>query len=102
MHLWVKNPVHLDVDGVWVTTPEIDDEGAVIEVAAEVKNTTAHTVTVRVTSEVRDANGGFVVSGSVPASLRPHTKALARQRMYVVDPALWSLESPNLYTASRP
>jgi len=35
VHLWVQNPVHLAIDGVWVTTPEIDDHGAVVEVVRE-------------------------------------------------------------------
>jgi hypothetical protein len=38
MHLVVKEQAHLDVDGVRVTTPEVDDELAGVEIAARVAN----------------------------------------------------------------
>ena len=28
VHLWVQERTHLAIDGVWITTPEIDDQGA--------------------------------------------------------------------------
>jgi len=100
VHLWVQNPVHLDIDGVWVTTPEIDDHGAVVEVAAEVQNTTARTVTVRMACELRDPAGETVASGNVPVTLRPHTTVIARQRLAVANPARWSTDQPNLYSCT--
>ena len=100
VHLWVKNPVHLAIDGVWITTPEIDDHDAVVEVAAEVRNDTAHTVTVRVACEVSGPTGESVASGDVPVTLRPHTTVIARQRLVVADPARWSADQPHLYTCT--
>ncbi len=100
VHLWVKNPVHLAIDGVWITTPEIDDQGAVVEVAAEVQNDTAHTVTVRMACEVRDPAGKAVASGNIPVTLRAHTTVIARQRLAVSDPARWSTDHPHLYSCT--
>ena len=100
VHLWVKNPVHLAIDGVWITTPEIDDHGTLVEVAAEVQNDTAHTVTVRMACEVRDSAGEAVASGNIPVTLRPHTTAIARQRLAVADPARWRPDQPHLYSCT--
>ena len=100
VHLWVKNPVYLAIDGVWVTTPEIDDRGAVVEVAAEVRNDTAHTVTVRMTCEVSDPAGEAAASGNIPVTLRPHTTVIARQRLAVANPARWSPDQPHLYSCA--
>ena len=97
VHLWVQSPVHLAIDGVWVTTPEIDQTGALVEVAAEVQNETAHTVTVRLASEIRDASGEIAASGDIPVTLRPHSTVTARQRLYLAEPARWSFEHPNHY-----
>ena len=36
--LVVGEPVHLALDSLWVTTPEIDDDSAVVEVRAVVEN----------------------------------------------------------------
>ena len=99
-HLWVKNPVHLAIDGVWITTPEIDDHGAVVELAAEVQNDTAHTVTVRMACEIHDPAGEAVASGNIPVTLRPRTTVIARQRLAVANPARWSPDQPHLYTCT--
>ena len=100
IHLWVQNPVHLAIDGVWVTTPEIDDQGAMVEVAAEVQNDTAHTVTVRMACELRDPAGETVASGDIPVTLRPHATAIGRQRLAVANPARWSADQPHLYSCT--
>lgn len=100
VHLWVQNPVHLAIDGVWMTTPEIDDHGAVVEVAAEVQNDTAHTVTVRMACELRDPAGETVASGDIPVTLRPLSTAIGRQRLAVSEPARWSADQPHLYSCT--
>lgn len=100
VHLWVKNPVHLVIDGVWVTTPEIDDHGAVIEVAAEMHNDTAHTVTVRLACDIHDSAGETVASGDIPVTLRPHTTVVARQKLAVSNPDRWSPDQPHLYSCT--
>lgn len=98
VHLWAQHPVRLAIDGVSIATPEIDGDGAVVEVTAEVRNDTGHTVTVQVASEVRDAGGAVVASGRIPVTVRPHTTVWARQRLYLAGPARWSPEAPNLYS----
>lgn len=100
VHLWLQNSVHLAIDGVWVTTPEIDDQSAVVEVVAEVQNDTAHTVTVRVTCDVRDPANETVASGNIPVTLRPHSTVVARQRLALATPARWSPDQPRLYSCT--
>ena len=97
VNLWVQQPVRLAIDGAWITTPEVDDDGAVVEIAAEVHNDTAQTVTVRVAHELRDPADAVVGSAEIPVSLRPHSSAIARQRLHIPSAALWSIDTPNLY-----
>jgi beta-galactosidase len=95
----VADPVHVALDGVRITTPDVDAERAVVAVATTVENETRHTRTVRVTTRILDASGADVASGSAPVTLLPGEHATVRSRLYVPAPALWSVETPTLYTA---
>ena len=100
VHLWVQPRVRVALDGVSITTPEIDDAGAVVEVVAEVANGSPHTARAHLTCELTDPTGVVVASGTTPVSLRPGEESSARLRMYVDGPQRWSLEDPALYTCT--
>jgi beta-galactosidase len=91
--------VRIAPDGVRVTTPDSDTERAVVEVATQVENDSIAIRTHRVVTEIRDAGGDVVAVEESPVSVLPGEPATARQRLYVRAPALWSPESPALYTA---
>jgi len=91
--------VRIAPDGVRVTTPDIETERAVVEVATRIENDSTAIRTVGLLTEIRDAAGGVVASDVSRVSLLPGEPATARQRLYVRTPALWSPESPALYTA---
>jgi beta-galactosidase len=90
--------VHLAPSSVVVETPEVDDEVAVVAIAATIQNQSARSVTAQVNVTIRDASGQVVSEGSAPVSTVPGDQLVARQRLYVQHPALWSVDSPNLYS----
>ena len=92
--------VRIAPDGVRVTTPDIDTERAVVEVATRVENDSIAIRTAGLRTEVRDAAGNVVAADESPVSVLPGEPAIARQRLFVSGPALWSPDSPALYTAS--
>ena len=55
--LVVGEPVHLALDSLFVTTPEIDDDLAVVQVEAIVENDGTVTVPTRIETEIVDADG---------------------------------------------
>ena len=77
--LIVGDLVHVALDGVRITTPDVDAERAVVAVATTVENETRATRTVRVTTRIRDAGGAEVASGSAPVTLLPGAAAVARR-----------------------
>ena len=95
----VGGPVRVALDGVRITTPDVDAERAVVSVAATVENEARATRTVRVTTRILDADGRAAASGSAVVTLLPRTSELARLRLYVPAPRLWSVDAPELYTA---
>lgn len=100
VHLVVADPVHLALDGIRVTTPDIDSDRAVVEVSAVVENDTRHTALTRVTVALRGPDGAEVARGTSPVSVLPGEPATARFRLVVADPLLWGTDSPHLYSAT--
>lgn len=97
VHLVVADPVHLSLDGTTVTTPDIDAERAVVEVATRVENLTRHTRTLRLRWEMVDPRGGTVAATHAPVTVLPGASAVARARLIVERPALWGPDDPALH-----
>ncbi|MCX5356242.1 DUF4982 domain-containing protein [Streptomyces mirabilis] len=95
----VGEVVRISPDGVRVTTPDIDEKQAVVEVATRVENDSIAIRTVDVVSEIRHADGSVVASDISRITVLPGEPAVARQRLYVREPLLWSTDAPTLYTA---
>lgn len=96
-HIIVTDPVHVALDGVRITTPDVDAERAVVAVATTVENDSRFTRTVRLDTRIIGAGGTVVANGSAPVTLLPGTSAVSRTRLFVASPALWSPDSPALY-----
>ena len=96
--LAVGESVHLPLDSLWVTTPEIDDSLAVVEVAALVENDGMVTMPTTVETQIVDDRGVVVVSAVSPLTSFPRRSVGVRQRLAVPDPRRWTLDLPTLYT----
>ncbi len=96
--LHVSPLVHVPVDGVAVTTPDVDEEQAVVAIAVEVTNAGRLPATRTVDVCVRDPDGAEVARGETVITVRGAETAVARVRLYVDDPQLWSPDTPHLYT----
>ncbi len=91
--------VHLGVDGVQITTPDIDGDRAMVAVATAVINESAVTRTVTVHTRLLDPGGEEVVADSAPVTVLPGDHHVLRQRLRIPSPMLWDTERPSLYTA---
>lgn len=96
--LIVGNLVHIALDGVKISTPDISHERAVVSVATEIENEGIHTRTVNLLTEIINADGQVVASDIAPVTTFAGESATLRQRVYVRSPQLWSDMQPNLYT----
>jgi len=98
VRLIVKEPTHIAVDGVRVVTEDIEDERAIVEVAATITNTAAVTATVNLATSINEEGIAEVAGEESPVTLLPGTSALVRHRLVVDNPSLWGVDSPSLYT----
>lgn len=97
VHLIVKDPVHIAVDGVRVTTSDIDEHGAIVAVAVDTANAGLVTSTLGLTAVLLDPDGAEVARDCAPVTVLPGDRGTARHRLYVPRPQLWSVDSPSLY-----
>ena len=96
--IMVADPVHIAIDGVKITTPDIDSEHAVVVVATVMENEGLNNQTTKLITEILDADGNLVASDTAPFTAFAEESSTLRQRLYVRQPKLWSVETPYLYT----
>ena len=100
-HVWLTrtSPLHIAQWGTFVKA-QVRGARAALEIATEVENHTNRAAAVRVTSRIFAPAGALAAQAAsepfaVPAWGRHTFRALAA----VANPALWSLETPQLYRA---
>ena len=98
VNLHVGEPVHIAVNGIRVSTPEIDEEIAVATVKVELVSIASVRKKVTLETVIKDQNGDVVGKDSMPVTLFARTKEQVFARIGVEHPKLWSVEEPNLYT----
>jgi beta-galactosidase len=97
--LHVDEAVHIVPDGVRVTTVRLEDDQAVLEVATTVTNLGMTTAQVDVLTDLSRPDSCAVEGDQTPLTLAPGRTSVVRQRLYVQQPQLWSVDSPALYSA---
>lgn len=88
--------VHVPLWGVYVTTPYVSREEAVVTVSTEVEGLEENSL-VTLETVIFDAGGREVARDTYTRRLWKGEPAV--QRFTIKNPALWSPDSPNLYTA---
>lgn len=98
-NVWLTTvePVHVDLWGVHVTTPEITREKAAVIVRTTLQNDLPEEVNAVTETAIMDAMGKQVASASVPGTLAAGTSQEVEQELFVPRPVLWTLENPYLY-----
>jgi beta-galactosidase len=100
-HTWltVTAPIYMPTWGVFVTTPEVSKEKAVVKITSEVRNASAAEADVVVSARVLDAKGKTVKTTESKLHLPANETRPVEQTLEVSSPKLWSLDAPELYSA---
>ncbi len=93
------NPVHLAPCGVFITTPKVSENSASVMLVATIANAgkTRNPVTLLV--QLINSKGKIVGTAQKTVSISAEGKLDVKQHIEVVNPQLWSTESPDLYHA---
>ncbi|MFI9834224.1 glycoside hydrolase family 2 TIM barrel-domain containing protein [Streptomyces sp. NPDC051913] len=94
--LVITEPVHVERWGTRVTTPDITEKRAIVQVATSVVNTSGIASQVEIRSTVKDARGRTVTRTATTVDLTD--KATETHELTVPDPRLWDFADPHRYT----
>jgi len=95
--LMVRNPVHVKNWGVAITTLEVKNNKAKVQVKTIVKNETAVLQNLLLTTAIKQAKDKNTVDSTNKIELQPNEEKEIVQTIVVENPKLWSVELPNLY-----
>ena len=99
-HVWlnVTDPVHVALWGTYVTTPAVTADQADVHVETTLANDSGKMVSVSLSNELLDPEGRVVAKGSARVSVPASTQEVLSADFSLDSPALWDIDSPNLYT----
>jgi len=100
-HVWLKvlEPVHAAQWGVYITTPDIKKESAGINIKTTVQNQSTGKSRVKLVTRILDVAGAEQGNTATEQVIEPGREYIFDQDITVNAPRLWSVESPELYTA---
>ncbi len=97
--LIVTDPLHVAQWGVYITTPKVSPQSAMLRSGTKIINSTHSNVSARIQTRLLDAAGKRVAQTESTKSIPANSHIDVLQSMEVKSPKLWSLETPNLYRA---
>ncbi len=100
-HVWFifTGPVHIAPWGTAVITPTASPTHATVSVKNEIMNTSGDEQKLSVITRILDGEGKTVASGQKETRIMPDQRLRLGQDLDISEPALWSTDSPSLYTA---
>lgn len=105
-NVWLvkKSPVGIAHWGTYITTPQVSAERASIHMEITLQNTNNSSGAAQVVTKVyrQDKDGkptGAVICSSETSLPSVTDGQTISQKMYVDSPAIWDIDTPNLYTA---
>lgn len=99
VHLTVVDPVHVPTWGIRITTPRISPESAAVNVDVEIRNDSEKPVRATLGIVISDKNGKQAGSVSETVLLAARSGKTLTGIIEVQNPLLWSVDTPDLYTA---
>ena len=85
--------LHIAIDGVKITTPEIDADFAVVVVETTLENEHRLPKTVKITTDILDADNHVVVSETKKVTVFEEDTTVV-QRIAIKKPIIWDIDTP--------
>lgn len=97
VYLYQGGKIRIDVDEPRISTPEISQEIASVKVDTKIRYDEKTRKTIILKTEIIDPDGNVAAGESSRMTLFGQSETMQTQRIYVREPALWSVDNPKLY-----
>ncbi|MBL7110763.1 MAG: DUF4982 domain-containing protein [Bacteroidales bacterium] len=100
-HVWltILDPVHITQWGTYITSKEITDKSAMVTVITTMNNQSDSPQEATLVTTILGPDGVEIAKHSVSQSVDAVSSVEFMAEFEVVSPNLWSIETPDLYTA---
>ena len=100
-HVWLRvtEPVHVAAWGTYITTPEVDESSAKINVTTTLANDSGRPETIKLSTRILDPEGAEIAVFKSGRKIPPGPSHKFNHNFRIKSPSLWSPDSPALYTA---
>lgn len=98
-NVWLvsTSKIHVANWGTFVTTPEISDDLALVNIATRITNETENEQEISLISYIYDENDTKVASAITDTIVEPSQTLAIENQVRISNPDLWSIENPVLY-----
>lgn len=98
-HVWLikTDRLHVARFGTYVTTPEVSDSEATVNIKTTLKNENKATKNITLVSIIKDKKGSVLDTKTTTLSIPPSNEIEVSQTGTIKKPLLWSPETPTLY-----
>ncbi len=97
--LVVTSPLHVQQWGVYITTPEVSRQKAIVKIATRVVNAKSEDSDYQLTIRILNDKNEQVGRSEGSSNIKSNDSALIAQDIAISSPRLWSPDTPYLYTA---
>ncbi|WP_299254272.1 glycoside hydrolase family 2 TIM barrel-domain containing protein [uncultured Aquimarina sp.] len=94
-----KNNLHIPIWGVFVTTPQISDEEAIVNIKSTIKNKHAEDQKFNLQIKIFDDTGKIVAKVIEPLNIASKKDTDVENKLSISKPYLWGIKSPRRYEA---
>jgi len=100
-HVWLiqKQAVSIAQNGVCINTERIADNNAIVNISSEVENKSGKSTASKLLINILDSDGKIVQTVESQTKDISTGSEVFTQSISIPQPKLWSIETPNLYTA---
>jgi len=99
VRLVIANPVHINQWGVYISTAQVSDKKATLNLQTKVNNESSASNAVMLETTILDPSGKRVKTVESKQSIPAGKSFTINQSMELVNPQLWDIDQPNLYRA---
>lgn len=99
VRLVISEPVHIDQWGVFITTPEVSEQEALVKAQSRILNETARQQDITLETSILAPDGKNLQTVTRTESVAAGESLEISQDISLQNPQRWDLESPHLYRA---